>query len=338
MTNYSGETRDSTLQEPLRKLECSSQDSAQTGSHVELVCATMSPMCLNASALSDLNSLCIPLVSPLVCALDHFQPIPIQMLVDSGSTHCFLDSTFAHGHSLPTTPTLPVELYLFNGTSNNIISKIVLLPVKFPSSECITLDFYVTLLDSCCSLVLGHSWLTCYNPLIDWVSGSISFRPPSLLQSPVSVPLVETLVNPPFSLAENLLQFTPSETSPSNPKQPHIAIISAPALFQALQLSGSKIFALLSLKEKELILKALIQSRALYLAMANEMPKSIAQRMIRQMKSFTWENKRPLMNWMDATQPNENGGLGLPDIEARLEAIQVMWLKKYLAPLTERPI
>jgi len=50
-----------------------------------------------------------------------------------------------------------VELRLFDGTLNNIISEIVLLPVKFPSSECITLDFYVTPLDSCCSLVLGHS-------------------------------------------------------------------------------------------------------------------------------------------------------------------------------------
>jgi len=172
-------------------------------------------MHLNASALSDLNSLCIPLVSSLVCALDHFQPIPIRTLVDSGSTHCFLDSAFAHGHSFPTTPTPPVELHLFDGTSNNIISEVVSLPVKFP---CMTLDFYVTLLDSCCSLVLGHSWLTRYNPLIDWVSGSISFRPPSLLQSPASVPPVETLINPPFSLAENPLQFTPSETSPSNPK------------------------------------------------------------------------------------------------------------------------
>ena len=84
------------------------------------------------STLSDLNSLCIPLVSSLVCALDHLQPIPIQMLVDSGSTYCFLDSAFARGHYLPTTPTPPVELHLFDGTLNNIISKVVSLPVKFP--------------------------------------------------------------------------------------------------------------------------------------------------------------------------------------------------------------
>jgi len=71
MINYFGGTRDSALREPLGKLECGSQDSAQTGSRVELVCATMSPMRLNASALSDPNSLSIPLISPLVCASDH---------------------------------------------------------------------------------------------------------------------------------------------------------------------------------------------------------------------------------------------------------------------------
>ena len=196
------------------------------------------------SAFSDLNSLCIPLVSPLVCALDHLQPTPIWTLVDSGSTYCFLDSAFACGHSLSTTPTLPVELCLFDRTLNNIISEVVLLPVKFLSGKCMTFDFYVTLLDSCCSLVLGHSWLTCYNPLINWVSGSISFQPPSLLQSPASVLPVETLVNPSFSLVENPLQFTPSETSLFNSKWPHITIISVPALLRVLWLSGSKIFAL----------------------------------------------------------------------------------------------
>jgi len=80
------------------------------------------------------------------------------MLVDSRSMHCFLDFAFAHEHSLSTTLTPSVELCLFDGTSNNIISEVVSLPVKFPSGKCMTLDFYVTLLDSCCSLVItkGH--------------------------------------------------------------------------------------------------------------------------------------------------------------------------------------
>ena len=155
-----------------------------------------------------------------------------------------MDSAFAHGHSLPTIPTPPVELHLFDGTSNNIISEVISLPVKFLSGECMTLDFYVTLLDSCCSLVLGHSWLTCYNLLIDWVSGSIFFQPPSLLQSLASVPPVETLVNPLFSPAETPLQSILSETFLSNPKQPHIAIINALALLRASYLSGLTTFSL----------------------------------------------------------------------------------------------
>jgi len=58
------------------------------------------------------------------------------------------------------------------------------------------------------------------------------------------VPPVETLVNPLFSLVETPLQFTSSETFPSNPKQPHIAIINVPALLRALHLTSSTTFPL----------------------------------------------------------------------------------------------
>ena len=43
------------------------------------------------------------------------------------------------------------------------------------------------------------------------------------------------------------------------------------------------------------------------------------------------------MNWKEASQPREIEGLNMPNIETRIEAIQIMWLKKYLVPKNERP-
>ena len=91
-------------------------------------------------------------------------------------------------------------------------------------------------------------------------------------------------------------------------------------------------------KGKKLVLKALIQSKTIYLATANEMPKDIPKRMTNQMKSFLWDRKRPLMNWTDIAEPRNNGELNMLDIEAYIEAIQIMWLKKYLVPLSKRPL
>ena len=38
-----------------------------------------------------------------------------------------------------------------------------------------------------------------------------------------------------------------------------------------------------------------------------------------------------------ASAPRESEGLGIPSIDARLKAIQIMWLKKYLETKEKRP-
>src|SRR5882724_702460 len=53
--------------------------------------------------------------------------------------------------------------------------------------------FYITPLDQSGMIGLGyHHWLTCYNPLIDWVLGNIIFWQPSQHESKSS-PSVKTL-------------------------------------------------------------------------------------------------------------------------------------------------
>ena len=153
-------------------------------------------------------------------------------------------------HHLKTSATPLVALHLFDSSSNSIISEIANLPIIFSTSNCVNLDFYVTLLDSSCSLVLGYNWLAQHNPLIDWVNGSINFYPSlqeNLTPSHITAntPLASLyFLNSPLQSSDSAVSIPASETSVSNSERPNIAITGTVAFLHVSKLLGSHNFKL----------------------------------------------------------------------------------------------
>jgi len=153
-------------------------------------------------------------------------------------------------HHLKTSATPLVALHLFDGSSNSTISEIANLPIIFSTSDCMNLDFYVTLLDSSCSLVLGYNWLAQHNLLIDWVNGSINFRPSlqeNLTPSHIAAntPLASlSFLDIPLQLLDFIVSIPASETSMSNSERPNITIIGAAAFLHTSKPLGFHNFEL----------------------------------------------------------------------------------------------
>ena len=115
-----------------------------------------------------------------------------------------------------------------------MITEAVELPICFPSNNLFSIDFYVTSLDPSCSVVLGHNWLTHYNPLIDWVSGSITFQTPKQVDQ-TKLPMAKTCTTAAKSKPAEL---------PLKLQAPLIALINAATFNWACKMEGSVTFQL----------------------------------------------------------------------------------------------
>ena len=139
--------------------------------------------------------------------------------------------------------TIPaIRLHLIDSTCNSIITQAIKLHIHFSSGKKQTMNFYVTPLDSSCTLMLRHCWLTCYNPSIDWVKGSIEFHSKA---TSVLLPALTPTPSPEPEPKPKPVNLKLSPTDWSKPrKPPRVTLINAKVFAHESTMQGSQCFCL----------------------------------------------------------------------------------------------
>ena len=213
-------------------------DPAQAEGCADSHCA-LGEVKLGAATPLDPNSLLLEFETPLI------ENKKLVALLDSGSTHSFVDSAFAEAHELPSTLlATPLRLRLFDGSSNCMVTDSVHLNIRTSSGDPFEVEFLVTRLDSRCSFVLGYDWLKQYNPLVDWVSHTVTFRPSEHYPN-LSGPKVTNLIpSDVFVDSEEVRAFLASGEDLKEERRPHIAVVGAIPFLRAAKSEGAQMFQL----------------------------------------------------------------------------------------------
>ena len=184
---------------------------------------------LNTNSIPTSTSLILDITS------ESFPCLSEKALLDSSSTHCFLDHLLVWKFNIPTHSISPIPLKLFDGRTSSVIMEAVELPIHFPSNNLFSIDFYVISLDPSCLVVLGDNWPTCHNLLIDWVSGSITFWTSE--QVDLTKPLTA-------KTCTTTAMLTPAPEIPPKLQGPPVALINAAMFAWACKMDSSVTFQL----------------------------------------------------------------------------------------------
>jgi hypothetical protein len=94
----------------------------------------------------------------------------------------------------------------------------------------------------------------------------------------------------------------------------------------------------LTLFGRRLIVQMIVGGMSQYLATTQGMPKQVEQILEKSIREFIWEDSKPPVSLDTLYLPIKKGGIKLLDLASRNKAIEVMWLKSYLALGHKRPI
>ncbi len=94
-----------------------------------------------------------------------------------------------------------------------------------------------------------------------------------------------------------------------------------------------------TIQGKKHVIQMIVAGMTQYLTSVQRMPDHILARLTKIIRGYLWDDRHNTPVGMEhVCLPISQGGLGMMDLEARNEAIDVMWLKAYLDYSSERPL